>query len=262
MARAVRLTWRRFIITTLLWSLALLLLTNAGWSWWAAWCWQRTGFMGFAKSGNEVSGASMSERDGVHVRTEATRHESLTRSIYFVHVVVVQDTSRLQWITPRSRQYADVTPVWIQQETARALDLSWEWIERERGGALSQFYWSSGWPCRLLWSGLENSVTLERPMVIAGLPVIFGESYGLEEVVCLPTSPIWTGQMLTAIMWLGVVVLTRVLVYLLRYGLSDIRHRRGLCIRCAYNLRGNTSGVCPECGAEAARESRSEQVSR
>ena len=26
------------------------------------------------------------------------------------------------------------------------------------------------------------------------------------------------------------------------------RRRRGLCLRCAYNLEGNVSGVCPECG--------------
>ena len=26
------------------------------------------------------------------------------------------------------------------------------------------------------------------------------------------------------------------------------RRRRGLCINCAYNLTGNVSGVCPECG--------------
>lgn len=26
------------------------------------------------------------------------------------------------------------------------------------------------------------------------------------------------------------------------------RRKRGLCIRCGYNLEGNVSGVCPECG--------------
>lgn len=29
------------------------------------------------------------------------------------------------------------------------------------------------------------------------------------------------------------------------------RRRRGLCARCGYNLTGNVSGVCPECGAKA-----------
>jgi predicted amidophosphoribosyltransferase len=26
------------------------------------------------------------------------------------------------------------------------------------------------------------------------------------------------------------------------------RRRKGLCIHCGYNLTGNVSGVCPECG--------------
>ena len=26
------------------------------------------------------------------------------------------------------------------------------------------------------------------------------------------------------------------------------RRRRGLCVTCGYDLRGNVSGVCPECG--------------
>lgn len=29
------------------------------------------------------------------------------------------------------------------------------------------------------------------------------------------------------------------------------RRNRGLCLMCGYNLTGNTSGRCPECGAEA-----------
>ena len=29
------------------------------------------------------------------------------------------------------------------------------------------------------------------------------------------------------------------------------RRRKGLCLNCGYDLRGNVSGVCPECGREA-----------
>jgi hypothetical protein len=31
----------------------------------------------------------------------------------------------------------------------------------------------------------------------------------------------------------------------------DRRRRRGLCVKCAYDLTGNVSGVCPECGEPA-----------
>ncbi len=32
------------------------------------------------------------------------------------------------------------------------------------------------------------------------------------------------------------------------------RRKRGLCLACGYNLTGNTSGVCPECGESKCRE--------
>ncbi len=33
----------------------------------------------------------------------------------------------------------------------------------------------------------------------------------------------------------------------------SVRHELGLCANCHYNLAGNTSGVCPECGQESIR---------
>lgn len=32
------------------------------------------------------------------------------------------------------------------------------------------------------------------------------------------------------------------------------RRRKGLCITCGYNLTGNESGVCPECGSECSKD--------
>jgi len=32
------------------------------------------------------------------------------------------------------------------------------------------------------------------------------------------------------------------------------RRRRGLCAQCGYNLTGNTSGICPECGTPIPKE--------
>ena len=40
---------------------------------------------------------------------------------------------------------------------------------------------------------------------------------------------------------------------------ASIRHRRwrdGLCVHCGYDLTGNESGVCPECGTTTAGPSR------
>jgi len=33
-------------------------------------------------------------------------------------------------------------------------------------------------------------------------------------------------------------------------GLNHTRIKRGLCPKCAYDLRGTTSEACPECGAQ------------
>ena len=42
-----------------------------------------------------------------------------------------------------------------------------------------------------------------------------------------------------------------------RGGYSDAeredRRKRGCCLKCGYNLRGNTSHVCPECGSPIAK---------
>ena len=32
------------------------------------------------------------------------------------------------------------------------------------------------------------------------------------------------------------------------------RRRRGLCVNCGYNLWGNESGTCPECGEKVERK--------
>src|SRR4051812_9720628 len=47
-----------------------------------------------------------------------------------------------------------------------------------------------------------------------------------------------TVSFLAAIYWLMFLGMTR----------SHRRAREGLCLHCGYSLRGNVSGVCPECG--------------
>jgi hypothetical protein len=54
--------------------------------------------------------------------------------------------------------------------------------------------------------------------------------------------PYWMLVALTAVLPI------RYTVAAWRSGMMRLRVRRGLCQRCAYDLTGNTSGVCPECG--------------
>lgn len=42
------------------------------------------------------------------------------------------------------------------------------------------------------------------------------------------------------------------LLYSARLLVAALSRRRGLCVRCRYDLTGNTTGVCPECGLIAA----------
>ena len=38
------------------------------------------------------------------------------------------------------------------------------------------------------------------------------------------------------------------------------RRGKGLCLECGYNLTGNVTGVCPECGATAGSKSKVERL--
>ena len=44
-------------------------------------------------------------------------------------------------------------------------------------------------------------------------------------------------------------ILVMIVIYpLTPFAVRRDRRKRGLCVRCGYNLTGNTSGTCPECG--------------
>jgi hypothetical protein len=49
-------------------------------------------------------------------------------------------------------------------------------------------------------------------------------------------------------------------LFLMISALGVIQRRRicpseiGVCVRCRYNLTGNTSGICPECGTPVPKE--------
>ncbi len=82
---------------------------------------------------------------------------------------------------------------------------------------------------------------LDLPIVIGGVPY-----------VPLPMCPIWPGFAINTVFYAAILWLLLAAPFALR---RRRRIKRGLCLKCGYNLRGrpSTSDVCPECGAAAPR---------
>ena len=60
----------------------------------------------------------------------------------------------------------------------------------------------------------------------------------------LPLAPIWPGLLANAAIYAGVFGMPWAFGILRRRA----RIRRGCCPRCGYDLRGGSTGPCPECG--------------
>ena len=58
----------------------------------------------------------------------------------------------------------------------------------------------------------------------------------------------WAGKTLAFPIWLPSMLFGLLTLFLFLRKRAWPRRRGTLCIRCGYNLTGNTSGVCPECG--------------
>ena len=65
----------------------------------------------------------------------------------------------------------------------------------------------------------------------------------------VPLRPIWSGFLLNTLLygWLLWFVVPKLV--------RSYRRIRGQCVECRYNLTGNISGVCPECGKQVAHPS-------
>lgn len=109
----------------------------------------------------------------------------------------------------------------------------------------------AGWPFLSLrgWScvAIKNSSTVVRSAragLIENVPTV-STLRGLPQTASLPYCPRWPGFIANTLFYAA-------LWWLLFTGLITARaarrSRRGLCTRCAYDLRGIASGVCPECG--------------
>lgn len=112
-----------------------------------------------------------------------------------------------------------------------------------------------GWPSLALWSSLQvfNESQRRFPSNLG----LFVAGYSLDGATVpaddparwnrtLPLRPIWPGFAVNTvfygtILWLLFLVAPRTLR-------RQIRRRRGRCLKCGYDLRGNLDAGCPECG--------------
>ena len=101
-----------------------------------------------------------------------------------------------------------------------------------------------GWPARcarmvvLGGSGVLYTIVLEPfwHWSIAGKPL------------SLPAHPVWWGVLINTAVYAAILAGLLTVPRAIR---TRFRLRRGLCPGCGYDLAGNTSGICPECGAPA-----------
>ena len=96
-----------------------------------------------------------------------------------------------------------------------------------------------GWPIRCLagegWT--ERHGLMKPPKVTSGLLVVFGYQW--------PNRVLWLGMIVDELFYVLLIVST---FFSWRYGKRWLRRHFGRCPLCAYDLRGDLSSGCPECG--------------
>ncbi len=119
-----------------------------------------------------------------------------------------------------------------------------------------------GWPCLALLSRIDlqrNPTTREYDItkVGGGIPIethhwppqkpgMVWYTGPIPQRAILPYRPIWPGFAINTILFAAILWLPFAPFHLRRY----VRVKRGHCIKCNYDLRGTSGGVCPECGKE------------
>ena len=98
-----------------------------------------------------------------------------------------------------------------------------------------------------------KTITVINPGVfLGGLDAPRGLKPNIFRVNRFPLEPIWLGFTADTLFYAAIL---GGLVLALGRARTRLRLRRGLCPACGYDLAGNTTGVCPECGAPAPRPS-------
>ena len=106
------------------------------------------------------------------------------------------------------------------------------WVRKGMVARLSE--WAYGWPCVSMWYQFEGDDGLwpeSSSVYLAGRH--------------LPIKIVWFGFVVNSLFYAGVLCLLMCGSFALR---RFMRRKRGLCVACGYELRGDFSAGCPECG--------------
>ena len=139
---------------------------------------------------------------------------------------------------------------------------SWRFVEDgdfyHRGFGMAGVRVRSGWPCQSLeggWTAFPTTASLTPEHASRDLWKLLDAMRAESSVIGkrklpgvvrpIPLYPIWPGFAINTVFYACV-------LWLLFAGPFVVRRwrriRRGLCPKCAYDLRGTTGEVCPECG--------------
>ena len=126
-----------------------------------------------------------------------------------------------QWARPNYRWYRDNRERWPLFRESPSLALV-----------------SAGWPWRAAWC--EYHWTEQPPSTNGGFLI-----HTASKSIVFPCLPRWHGLLLDTVFYAAIWSLILFAPGPLRRAL---RRRRGLCARCAYDLKHDLPGGCPECG--------------
>ncbi len=212
-------------ISTLLWTIILLLLSNIAWSCCFAW-------LNPPRIINDIEHVAYLQ-SGIDTYQWCARRCSVWSYHEFIRVG--------SWESASSDVMREAAPKWLTAERIRT--------RQSNGGCLMNCR-SIGWPVRLLWIGENHLGSRAELIPRTGIRLRWNQRF------CdFPLRPIWTGQLICAAFWF-------ILIGAAHFGRDTCRRYRHRCPICGYNLHLNTTGVCPECGSIMEPEKRPSHVRR
>ena len=98
-----------------------------------------------------------------------------------------------------------------------------------------------GWPALAMWYSIDAQRNWQTGSIVSHTPS------GLLDGLGLPLRRVWPGFAINTVFYAVILWLLFASLWALR---RRLRVKRGLCLKCAYDLRGRApkSEVCPECG--------------